>query len=147
MNPRVPAEEFPFRHSYPVQIRFNDIDVVGHLNNSIYFSFLDLGKMQYFNEIMKDRITWKQVPVVIVNINIDFYSQTFIDERLEVLTQTVRLSDRSLTLEQRIVNPVTGDVKCVARTVMAGFDVSTGKSAPIPEEWKQAVRNFEGRNI
>lgn len=143
MNPRVPQEEFPFHHSYPLQIRFNDIDVVGHLNNSIYLQFLDLGKMQYFNAIMKEGITWKQVPVVIVNINVNFYSPTYMDEQIEVRTQTLRLSERSLTLEQRIVNPQTGDVKCVAQTVMAGFDARTASSAPIPEDWKKAIYEFE----
>ena len=36
----VKMEESPaFRHSIPVQMRFNDIDVLGHINNSVYFSY------------------------------------------------------------------------------------------------------------
>ena len=33
-----------FRHTLPLQLRFNDIDLLGHVNNSVYFSFYDLGK-------------------------------------------------------------------------------------------------------
>ena len=31
--------ERPFKHSVKVQMRFNDIDMLGHLNNSVYFSY------------------------------------------------------------------------------------------------------------
>ena len=37
-----------FRHTLPLQLRFNDIDLLGHVNNSVYFSFYDLGKARYF---------------------------------------------------------------------------------------------------
>ena len=30
-----------FRHHTDVQIRFNDIDILGHVNNTVYFSFYD----------------------------------------------------------------------------------------------------------
>ena len=38
------AVERPFRHSITVQLRFNDFDMLGHLNNSMYFSYFDIGK-------------------------------------------------------------------------------------------------------
>ena len=41
----------PFRHSIPVQLRFNDIDILGHLNNSVYFTLFDLGKTRYFEAV------------------------------------------------------------------------------------------------
>ena len=31
-----------FKHSVPVQLRFNDADALGHVNNSVYFTFYDL---------------------------------------------------------------------------------------------------------
>ena len=40
-----------FRHTLPLQLRFNDIDLLGHVNNSVYFSFYDLGKARYFETV------------------------------------------------------------------------------------------------
>ena len=37
-------QDMIFKHTLPVQLRFNDIDALGHVNNSIYFTFYDLGK-------------------------------------------------------------------------------------------------------
>lgn len=33
------TEQMTFRHSVPVQLRFNDLDPLGHVNNSVYFTF------------------------------------------------------------------------------------------------------------
>lgn len=35
------TEQTTFRHSVPVQLRFNDLDPLGHVNNSVYFTFYD----------------------------------------------------------------------------------------------------------
>ena len=58
-----------FRHKVPVQIRFNDIDILGHLNNTVYFSFYDTGKAYYFKEIRGEKMNWKRVDTVIANVN------------------------------------------------------------------------------
>ena len=33
-----------FRHSIPVQMRFNDIDVLGHVNNSVFYAPMRFGE-------------------------------------------------------------------------------------------------------
>ena len=40
-------EEIKFNHTLPIQLRFNDVDKFGHVNNTVYFSFYDLGKTEY----------------------------------------------------------------------------------------------------
>ena len=41
-------EEIQFNHTLPIQLRFNDVDKFGHVNNTVYFSFYDLGKTGIF---------------------------------------------------------------------------------------------------
>lgn len=143
-NLKVPEATHPFYCSKKLQIRFSDIDMVGHLNNSVYLTFMDLGKTAYFQAIMPERIDWHNVPIVIVNINCNFFSPTYIDENIVCLTAVTRISERSLSLEQRIVNEDTGDVKCVCTSVMAGFDSKTATGAPIDPVWAKAIKDFEG---
>ena len=92
-NPKVPEQIRPFYHSYPLQMRFNDIDMVGHLNNSIYLSFLDLGKIHYFKAVMGNQVSWEHIPVVVVNININYYSPTYLEEEIEVVTAVYAISN------------------------------------------------------
>lgn len=147
INDRVAMPRHPYRHAVPLQLRFNDIDMLGHLNNAVYVTFLDLGKSHYFSDIMSEDMDRKHVNIVVVNINCDFYAPSYFNEPLAVLTQVESISERSFTMEQRIVNVITGEVKCVGRTVMAGFDPATATGTTISDEWADAICAYEGRNL
>ena len=136
-----------FRHRLPLQIRFNDIDMLGHLNNSVYLTFMDLAKTRYFQAVLGDKLNFGRFGVVIVNINCDFCVPTFYDDDIECETAVVAIGEKSLTLEQRIVMPSTGEVKGRCRTVMSGFDAKTMASAPITDEWRQALEEYEGKKF
>ena len=40
-----------YYHSLPIQIRFNDVDRYGHVNNNSYFAYYDLGKEEYLRKL------------------------------------------------------------------------------------------------
>lgn len=143
-NPRLQEPERVFRHRMPVQLRFNDIDILGHLNNSVYMELFDLAKVNYFETVRPDWHDWNEVNVVIANINCDFLVPTFLHDHVEVLTAVTHLGHKSLTLEQRLVDASSGQVKSVCRTVMVGFDVAAGHTTEILPVWVEAFRNYEG---
>ena len=146
-NEKVPAPVRPYRHLTEVQTRFNDFDMLGHLNNSVYLQFLDLGKVRYFESVTGAPLDMNGIAVVIVNININFFSPALMNEPLAVATACVKISQRSFVLEQRVVNTATGDVKCVATTVMAGFDRRTMGSALLDQSWVEALAAFEEMEV
>jgi thioesterase len=143
----VPVPEFPFRHEVPLQIRFNDIDLLGHLNNAVYIQFFDLGKSRYFQDVMPEGVDWRHINIVVANINCDFFAPTYITEPIAVLTTITHMGEKSFALEQRIVNSDNGEVKCIAKTIMVGFDMTTGKSAPIDPKWVEALERYEQRKL
>jgi acyl-CoA thioester hydrolase len=143
----VQLSDIQFYHHQPVQMRFNDIDVLGHLNNSVYFEFYDLAKLNYFIDVLTDSFKTDEVGMAVVNVNCDFLAQSFINEPLEVISAVTAVSERSLRLEQRIVNVTTGEVKSVCRSVMAGFDVRTASSAAIDDEWRKRLSQYEHKQF
>jgi len=142
----IPEPKFEFRHRTPVQIRFNDIDMFGHLNNSVFLQFADLAKMQYFMQFMDGKFDPMRLGLVVANINCDFYSPAYVQEKLEVLTQVVSVSNSSLVMEQRIVS-TDGLVKCICTTVMVSFDPRTATSVPVTDQWRSDLSKFEGREL
>lgn len=134
--------EINFRHRLPVQIRFNDIDMFGHLNNSVYIQFLDLGKYAYFRQFMSDTFGSEPTAPVVANINCDFIEPTKIDERLEVLTAITDIADSSMVLDQRVVSS-SGRVKCSARTIMVNLDLSTGRPTTVSDTWRHRIAAYQ----
>ena len=136
-----------FRCRLPLQLRFNDVDVLGHVNNTVYFSFYDTGKAFYFKEVTRHPIDWKHVDTVVANVNCAYIAPIVFGDDIEVLTTCVSVSEKSFKLLQMIRERKTGQAKSVCETVMVSFDPSTGSAVPLSEEWKRQMCEYEGRGL
>lgn len=146
-NPRLPDPPAPFRHYINAQTRFLDFDMLGHMNNSIYMTFFDMGKARYFEAITGQPLDWSNVGLVVVNVNCDFFHPVFFSDEILVCTQVERLGAKSMLLEQRIVNAKTLATHARCITTMATYDPKTIASIPLPTKWRNAVVNFEQRKL
>ena len=136
-----------FRHHTDVQIRFNDIDILGHVNNTVYFSFYDTGKAYYFNAVRRGQMNWQEVDTVIANVNCAYISPILFGEKVEVYTRCEALGEKSFKLRQMRVEKTTGEVKSVCETVMVSINRETKKSCPIPESWRKQFSDYEQRDL
>ena len=136
MNPHeLPTPEI-FTHSLPIQIRFSDVDVIGHVNNIVFLQYYDTGKASFMTELLGRSISWYEVDVVVANIDCAFIAPIFFNEKIEVLTACNYIHDKSFKLLQMLRNSDTGEVKSVCETVMVSFDPDTQKVAPLKDEWR-----------
>lgn len=136
-----------FKHTLPIQLRFNDIDALGHVNNTVYFSFYDLGKTSYFSQIRdanESLVDIVDFGVVIANIQVNFVLPIFPNEKIAVQTAVSEVGTKSFKLIQQVINVETNDVKCVCQTVMVGYNLTSKTTQEISEEWKKALADFEG---
>lgn len=147
MNHAIEAQ-FPFKHSTAVQMRFNDIDSLGHVNNSVYFQFFDLAKTEYYAGIKVDaEINWRKPSLIIANVNCSFLMPTIFKEPIVVLTQCSHLGNKSLTMLQHVINSETHELKATCATTLVNIDPVTNETAPIPQVWREAITAFEGHNL
>ena len=141
MNPNTLPPLSEFRHSIDLQIRFNDIDILGHLNNTVYFSFFDTGKAYFFESIMKSRMDWQRVESVIANIDCAYVSPVYFGDSIEVRTRCTGIYDKSFKIQQVIVDKNPGEPKAAAETIMVSFNPDTKQSMEIPALWREALEN------
>lgn len=145
-NRRLPAEPVEFRHYIKTQVRFSDVDMLGHINNSIYLNFFDMGKTRYF-EAAVGRIDFRHIPLVVVNLNCDLMEPCYFDDDLMMYTRVDRIGHRSITMEQRIVDNKTGHTRSRCMTVMAGFNPDEAHGAALDPRYIEAIEAFEGRPL
>ena len=127
-------------HTLPVQIRFNDVDQMGHVNNAVIMEYFDLGKSAFFT---KAGIPPEQgdFTVMIVHFEVDFTSQIRYHDKIAVTTAVKRIGNKSIAVEQHIVNQDSGQDCAVCRTVLSGYCRSAHSSAAIPEPLKEKLMN------
>ncbi|MDD4972159.1 MAG: thioesterase family protein [Paludibacter sp.] len=137
-------DNMKFNHKTPIQLRFNDFDALGHVNNSVYFSFYDLGKTSYFTEVLPEVSISKEVGVVIGHIEVSFLLPVYPGENVAVETAVVEIGNKSFKLLQHLIDVETSEVKCICQTVMVCYDAKTKTTRPISDVWRKAIAEFEG---
>lgn len=132
-----------FRHILPIQIRFNDVDKFGHVNNTVYFQFYDTAKTDYIGTVCHG-LDWEQVAIVVVRIEADFVSQIKAGDHIAARSRVVKVGNKSFHMEQDIIDTDTQEVKCRCFSVMVFYDLTCHKSMPIPDVWRQAICRYDG---
>ena len=131
-------------HTIPLQLRFNDVDMMGHVNNAVIMEFFDLGKSHYFADagipVTPDE---GDFCVMVVHVEVDFKKQIHWHDSLAVTSCVSHWGNKSFSVTQQIINTATGDVCAVGHTVMAGYRRSTASADVIPEDIKQRVISFD----
>ena len=139
-------EEKQFRHIMPLQIRFNDVDKFGHVNNTVYFQFYDTAKTDYFATVCKG-VHWDSVAIVVVHIEADFIAQVKADTRIAARTRVSRIGHKSFQLEQDVIDLDTQEVMCRCTSVMVLYDLQCQRAIPLPEQWVKSISDFDGLAI
>ncbi len=134
---------YHYHHTHPIQIRFNDIDMLGHTTNSVYMQYFDLGRLHYFTDVLKERMDWQDEGLILVSININYLAQTKLYDELEVSTKVTRLGNKSLEIHQQIYNKTTNEVAAEGKSTMVGYSGSIRQSIPVPTRWRERFANFE----
>ena len=122
-----------FRHVLPLQIRFNDVDKFGHVNNTVYFQLFDTAKTDYFSSVCTD-IDWEQVAIVVVKIEAEFLGQVKTGCNIACRTRITRIGRTSFEFE----------VKSRCWSVLVLYDLIRQQSMPFPEAWRQAICQYDG---
>jgi acyl-CoA thioester hydrolase len=133
-------------HKVSIQIRFSDIDVVGHVNNAVYSDYFDVGRLHYFREAFGQLLAWnKGKTLVLVHTEADYRQPAFLYDTIEVHTSVVEIGGRSVKMKQYLVD-AAGAVRVEGYSVLSTCDMDTGQSFPMPDEWREKITAFERQN-
>ena len=132
-----------YRHVLPLQIRFNDVDKFGHVNNTVYFQFYDTAKTDYIATVCKG-VDWERQAIVVVKIEAEFLAQIKGNYHIAGRTRIVKIGNKSFHLEQDVIDSDTQEVKSRCLSVMVLYDLERQQTIPLPDEWRKAISDYEG---
>ncbi|MFY9317189.1 MAG: thioesterase family protein [Burkholderiales bacterium] len=59
-------------HVERIPIRWGDMDAMGHVNNTVYFRFMEQARISWFAALMPEKEAWKSTGIVIVNASCNY---------------------------------------------------------------------------
>ena len=136
----------PFKSIIPIQVRFNDVDVLGHVSNTVYQNYYDAGKLHYFEEVLPD-MDYISKGVIAASVKIDYLKPIFMKTRILVETHVTHIGNKSLTMEHQLVEELSGEVLSTCSVILVCFDFKMQQSIPMPEEWKKQILLYDKDGI
>lgn len=129
-----------YRYTVDVEVRYRDIDNMGHVNNVVYATYLEQARGQYYRDVLDLVLT--EVPTVIVHLELDFESSIGPHDDVTVAMRVPRLGTSSIPMEYEV--RADDRVAATGETVQVVTDPETGRAAEVPEDWRHRITEFEG---
>lgn len=130
-----------FQVTVDAQVRFRDTDALGHVNNAVYLSWMELGRMAFTDAILPE-IDWTKVGFILAHVSIDYMEPVFLGDKVKVYMKAGKIGGKSVVLECLITKTDKKGERPAAKgnNIIVAFDYATNKSLPIPEDWKEALQ-------
>ena len=133
-----------FRHRTRVEVRFRDIDAFGHVNNAVIASYLEQARVMYLHDVLGfDPVG--RMPMILANLAIDYAAPIFWGEGVEVDSRVDWIGTTSLSMSHEIY--AAGRLAAEARTVLVTYDYESERPIPVPDTWRAAFADWEGREL
>ncbi|CAN5544728.1 thioesterase family protein [soil metagenome] len=135
-----------FRHKTLIQIRFKDVDSMGHVNNSNHFTYFELARMNYFREVIGEQIDWSKQGIILAHMEIDYKIPILLDDEIWVYSKINRFGSKSFEVDYIIVKMQSGSAVICAtgKSVQVCFNYEINQTIPVPSTWREKAEQFEG---
>ena len=118
------------------QVRFRDLDPMGHVNNAVFLTYLEQARVAFFAE-MGAATGLEDMNMIVARVEIDFKAPVRLGQEVEVSVRASRFGTKSFDLEYDL--RVEGEVVAVAKSVQVAYDYKRREPVPVPAEWREKL--------
>ena len=124
---------------HPVDVRWRDVDALGHVNHAVFLTYLEEGRDAFFAQTLGSDPIY-----VVVRLEVDLRAEVRYEQRrVTVRIAVERLGTTSLTTRETIVTP-SAEVVAQARVVTVRWDSGQRKPVPFSEAERTQLAAMTG---
>ncbi len=143
-----PARIIPKLDQFPGRtadvIRFGDLDPQGHVNNTVFATYFETGRVTLLREPGNELLNPPGTTSVLAQLDIRFLREMHWPGAVEIGTATTRIGRSSYTFLQAIFHE--GECAATAEATMVMIDAATRKARPLPEEVRERLEALRVRS-
>lgn len=128
-----------FSFERTVDVRYQDHDTMGHVNNAVYVTYMEEARFDYLVE--RVGVSEDELNMVVAHLEVDFRRPVQYAREVDVAVSVTEIGESSFTM----VYEVRDDegIAVEGETVQVTLDPETGEPCPVPEEWREAIVDVE----
>ena len=130
----------PFSHD--LEVRFRDLDALGHVNNAVLLSYLEQARFHWWKQRLAGR-PFTDEGFLLARIEVDYRQPILMEDRVRVELHCARVGSSSFDLAYRVIRAQDGGLLAEAKSVQVMLDFEAGRSRPLGPEaraWLESQR-------
>lgn len=136
-----------YNHSIKEVVRFHEVDLLGVCNNAVYFNYFEDARIKYLQDL-KTKYELKELLegnsfFIMAHNNCDYLEPAFLDDELTIFTKIDYIKSSSFGLKHLVYKENTSKIIAKASGVLVHIDISTKSSIPLPQEFYDAVKDYD----
>ena len=137
-----------FKFSVEVRVRLPETDAMGIVFHGYFYTYFDVARMDYLRGLkLLDPFRTGTAKNLVAHASAEFRSPARFDDVLTVETRVSEIGHSSLTFLFRVSSKRDGRLVAEGKSVHVMIDPQTWKPARVPDEFRTAVRAFEGADL
>lgn len=120
-----------------IQVRYGDLDTLGHVNNAVYLTYFELGRVLYFRKYL-EHFDPANVRFVIARAELDFKRSIMIDDEVTLETWIETVGNTSFTFSHRLMNERDGSLYSAGKIIAVSIDAQR-QPARVPDELRNLI--------
>lgn len=127
------------KHEFTVRVRFSETDLLGHVNNTSYFVYLEEARSRFFEQLEEERNVGG---FILASAKCDFIDQAYFKQKLKVRTSISKVGTKSFQFLHEILDQETEKQIATGEATVVCFNFEKQKSEPIPEVLRDALNSY-----
>jgi len=144
-----PSDPSEWTVSTDITVNWGDMDALGHVNHSVFATWMETARMMYFSKVgMMEIYENSNIGPILARIEVDYKFPIVYPDVVKVRTSVSRIGNSSFDMVYQISSLAKeGEVAASGKVVGVLVDYDTGKPISIPEELRNSIIEFEGGNV
>jgi acyl-CoA thioester hydrolase len=114
-----------------IQVRFSDIDVMGHVNNAVYLNYFETARMHYFHQLLGIDWDWTTDGIILLRNEIDYVKSVLLTHSPMIKIAVEKIGGKSFALSYELT--VDDVVYTRGKSTMVCFNYKQQSTVEIPE--------------
>ncbi len=126
---------------FEVQVRFSDIDLLGHVNNVAYFNYFEMARIHYFHPLLGKDWDWMKQGVVLVKNEATYLSSIRLHDKPKITLYVTNIGTKSFSLGYEVnVGP---QLCATGSSTLVCFNNYSKQTIEIPEAMRLALNALQ----
>jgi len=133
-----PETSIPKILGVPIEVRFRDMDSMGHVNNAVYFTYLEMARVAFYRHFM-GATQIQDLEMIAAKATCEFRSPATWNDRLLARIWVSRVGTSSFDFDYEITDENSGRLIATAQTIQVAWDYRTDSKKLVPQRLRELL--------